>query len=87
MPVTVPAWFKGRQGTAEEVAPGLVRAGGPNLRDWFVGLDRLPSGRWIAFLRETADGPDVAARELDPDLAEYEAWEAAFELYRNQVII
>jgi hypothetical protein len=87
MPVTVPAWFKGRQGKTEEVSPGLVKASGPNLRDWYVGLSREGAGAWVAYLRETPDGPDVARQELEPDLAEYEAWEAAFELYRNWVII
>ena len=59
----------------------------PNLKEWYVGLDRLPGGRWLAHVRETADGPDAATQELDASLAEYEAWEAAFEVYRNVVII
>jgi hypothetical protein len=87
MAVTVPSWFKGRQGKAEEVAPGLVKTSAPNLKEWYVGLDRLPDGRWLAHVRETADGPDAATQELDASLAEYEAWEAAFEVYRNVVII
>jgi hypothetical protein len=87
MAVTVPSWFKGRQGKAEEVAPHLLRLTGPNLNEWYIGIRRSDSGRWVAFLRKSADGPDTAAMELDEDLSEYNAWEAAFELYRNQVII
>jgi hypothetical protein len=87
MPVTVPAWFKGRQGKVEEVSAGLVRVSGPNLAEWYVGLMREPDGRWVASVRKTADAPADVTQELDPSLAEYEAWEAAFEVYRTHVII
>ena len=87
MPVTVPAWFKGRQGKTEEVSPGLVKVSGPNLAEWHVGLKRLDDGRWVASVRQAVDGPDAVTQELDASLAEYEAWEAAFEVYRNHVII
>ena len=87
MSLTVPAWFKGRQGKTEEVKPGLLKATGPNLQEWYVGLGREGTGLWVAYLREAPDGPDAVRQELEPSLAEYEAWEAAFELYRNWVII
>jgi len=87
MAVTVPSWFKGRQGKAEEAGPGLLRLTGPNLNEWHVGIRRGESGRWVAFLRQAAGGPDVATTELDRDMTEYDAWEAAFEVYRNHVII
>jgi len=86
MAVTVPAWFKGRQGKAEEVGPRLLRLTAPNLKEWFIGLQRLDTGGWRAFLREAADGPDVAAVELE-DVPEAEAWDGAFEMYRNDVIV
>ncbi len=87
MAVTVPSWFKGRQGKAEEAGPQLLRLTGPNLNEWYVGIRRGEMGRWVAFLRKTADGPDTATVELGPDVSEYGAWEAAFEIYRNHVII
>jgi hypothetical protein len=86
MAVIVPSWFKGRQGKAEETAPQLLRLTAPNLNEWFLGL-RCEGSRWLAFLRRTADGPDEVVVTLDEGLEEYSAWEAAFEVYRNHVII
>jgi hypothetical protein len=87
MAVTVPSWFKGRQGKAEEAAPNLLRLSAPNLNEWHLGIRRSDTGRWITFLRTSADGPDTVAVELDRDVSEYDAWDAAFEVYRNHVII
>jgi hypothetical protein len=86
MPVVVPSWFKGRQGKAEETSPGLLKLTAPNLKEWFVGIRQLDRGNWLAELRDRADGPDAVAVELGP-IPEYDAWEAAFEIYRNHVII
>jgi hypothetical protein len=86
MAVIVPAWFKGRQGKAEESAPGLLKLTAPNLREWYLGLRRLDDGHWQAFLRDRPDGSDVSVIDLEP-MPEYDAWEAAFEVYRNHVII
>jgi hypothetical protein len=86
MAVVVPTWFKGRQGKAEEAGPRMLKLAAPNLRDWYLGLRHLDDGRWQAFLREKPDAPDAAVVEVDRS-PEYEAWEAAFEIYRNQVII
>ncbi len=86
MAVTVPSWFKGRQGKAEEAGPGLLRLTAPNLKEWYVGIRPRDGGRWLVFVRAQADGPDAAAVEIDPR-PEYEAWEAAFEVYRNHVVI
>jgi hypothetical protein len=86
MAVIVPSWFKGRQGKAEEVRPGLVKLNAPNLREWYLGIRRLDMGGWLTFLRIEPDGADTVAVEVDRML-EQEAWDAAFEVYRNQVII
>ena len=86
MAVIVPSWFKGRQGKAEELRPGLLKLTAPNLREWFVGIGRLDDAGWVAFLRDEPDGPDTATVELDP-MPEQEAWDAAFEVYRNRVVI
>ncbi len=86
MAVTVPSWFKGRQGKAEEAGPGLLKLSAPNLQPWFLGIRRLDDGHWHAFLRSAADGADEVAVELEA-MPEWEAWEAAFEVYRNHVIV
>jgi len=86
MAVIVPSWFKGRQGKAEEVRPGLVKLAAPNLREWFVGIRRLDNGSWQVFVRSEPDSVDAAAVEVDP-MPVQEAWDAAFEVYRNHVII
>jgi hypothetical protein len=87
MAVTVPSWFKGRQARAEEAGPHLLRLTGPNLNEWHAGIRRADNGRWVAFVRRTADAEDTIAVELSPGLTESDAWQAAFEVYRNQVII
>jgi hypothetical protein len=86
MAVTVPSWFKGRQGKAEEIAPGLLKLTAPNVKEWFIGIRRQDGGGWMVVLRDSADGPDVVAIELAV-VPEYDAWEAAFEVYRNHVIV
>jgi hypothetical protein len=86
MPIVVPSWFKWRQGKAEEAGPGLLKLTAPNLKEWFLGIRRLDRGNWLAFVRERADGPDAVAVELGP-VPEYDAWEAAFEVYCKHVII
>jgi hypothetical protein len=86
MAVTVPAWFKGRQGKAEEVRPGVLKLTGPNLREWYVGIRRREDGGWVTFLRREPDSADTVVVEVDP-MPEQEAWDAVFEVYRNRVII
>ncbi len=86
MALIPPSWFHGRQGKAEEVGPNLYRLTGPNLAEGFVRIWHDDHGRWGAALRLAADGPDVAS--IEPALENpYEAWEAAFELYRKEVVI
>jgi hypothetical protein len=86
MAVIVPSWFKQRQGKAEPAGDNTYRLTGPNLREGFVTVRRGEDGRWSAGLRFTPDGPDGDATQ--PVLSnEYEAWEAAFELYRLAVVV
>jgi hypothetical protein len=87
MTVTVPTWFKGRQAKAEEAGPQLLRLTGANLNEWHAGIRRAENGRWVAFVRRMPDSEDTTAVELSPWLTEFDAWQAAFEVYRNQVII
>jgi hypothetical protein len=86
MPLIVPSWFKGRQGKAEPAGEDVYRLTGPNLRECFIGLHRGENGLWAGFLRFTSEGPDAAVTEPRFD-TQYDAWEAAFELYRQQVVV
>ena len=86
MALIVPSWFKGRQGKAEPAGADVYRLTGPNLRESFIGLRRGENGLWAGFLRFTPEGPDAAATEPRFD-TQYDAWEAAFELYRQQVVV
>jgi hypothetical protein len=81
-----PFWFKQRQLKAEAVSDNYYRVSGPNVREWFLGIRPGEDGRWAAFLRDAQDGPDVSATA--PEFATTnDAWEAAFELYRQKVIV
>ncbi len=81
-----PFWFKQRQCKAEPAGDHALRVSGPNLGEAFLGIRREANGLWRAALRLTADGPEVAQTEADIP-SEADAWEAAFELYRNHVIV
>jgi hypothetical protein len=82
----LPFWFKQRQCKAEAAGDHTLRVSGPNLGDAYLSVRREADGRWRAVLRQTADGPEVAQTEPEIPL-EQEAWDAAFELYRNHVIV
>jgi hypothetical protein len=87
MPPIFPFWFKQRQCKAEPAGDeNTLKVSGPNLVEAFIGIARGENSRWRAFLRMSADGPEMAATE-----AEFEnpndAWEAAFELFRTSVIV
>jgi hypothetical protein len=86
MSLITPYWFPARQGKAEEVGPNIYRLNGPNLQEAFIRIEQPKDGRWLAALRLNSDGPDIAStgavfhNTLD-------AWEAAFELYREQIVV
>jgi hypothetical protein len=85
-PPILPSWFKQRQGKAEPAGDATYRLTAPNLGEWFISIRQADNGRWSASLRRTADGPEVAA--TPPELPRpVEAWEAAFELYRVNVVV
>lgn len=84
--INIPTWFKYRQGKAEPVADHFYRLIGPNLPETFLGLRRADTGNWQGYLRFNADGADEAT--TDPKYTnEYDAWDVAFEMYREKVII
>ena len=82
-----PFWFKQRQCKYEPAgADNLLKVTGPNLPEAYIRIQRTENGRWLAAFRQSADGPDVAVTEPNiPD--ERAAWDAAFELYRQNVIV
>ncbi len=85
MALVLPSWFKQRQCKAEEVGPNLYRLTGPNLREAFIRIEKADGG-WKGGLRQTADGPDVLVSQ-EPLPSEYEAWNTAFEFYREEVLV
>ncbi len=85
-PPILPSWFKQRQGKAEPVGADTYRLTAPNLGEAFVSIRPAEDGKWAAVLRRSADGPDLAATPAVIPTA-LEAWEAAFELYRVNVVV
>ncbi len=85
MEFTVPFWFKQRQAKAEPAGDNTYRVTGPILPEAFLSIRRGENGKWAAALRMKPDGPDFAATEADFEAPE-EAWEAAFELYRQHIV-
>jgi hypothetical protein len=86
MSLVTPFWFYQRQCKADPVGDDLYRLTGPNLKEAYIGIRRGDNGRWSSFLRNTPDGVDVAVTPAQWNNV-YEAWEAAFELYRVNFIV
>ena len=86
MELILPTWFKQRQAKAEPAGPDQFRLTAPNQGEAFIHIIPGENGLWSASLRQTAEGPALAATE--PVFAKpQEAWEAAFELYRTQLVV
>jgi hypothetical protein len=81
-----PFWFKQRQGKAEAAGPDAYRLTAPNLREAFISIRQDSEGHWGAALRLAADGPDVAVTTTAYN-SRGEAWDAAFEMYRRELIV
>lgn len=86
MALVTPFWFKQRQGKAEEAGPSLYKISGPNMKEAFLGIRAGSNGRWHAFVRRLADGPELASAANGSETL-YEAWDVAFEIYRNLDVI
>ncbi len=84
MSLVTPFWFKQRQAKAEPTGDQEYRLSGPNLQEAYLSVRRADGG-YVGVLRLTADGPEVAATESCDNL--YDAWEAAFELYRQWFVV
>jgi hypothetical protein len=82
----LPFWFKQRQCKAEPAGDGVLRVTGPNLGVAYLLVRRADNGRYQAALRSDPAGADVAVTPAEIELPQ-DAWEAAFELYRDHVIV
>jgi hypothetical protein len=82
----LPFWFKQRQAKAEPVGPDTYRLTAPNLQEAFARIRQNSEGRWGASLRLAADGPEVGFTDTAYE-TRGEAWDAAFELYRRQLVV
>lgn len=86
MSLVVPSWFKQRQGKAEPVDDFTYKVTAPNLGPAFVSIRPDGAGQFAAAVRRASDGPDLAA--TSPQFTStYDAWEAAFELFRRQLVV
>lgn len=86
MSLVVPSWFKQRQGKAEPVGELVYKVTAPNTRAAFVAVRPDGNGRYAAAVQEAADGPELDATQ--PIFSNpFDAWEAAFELYRRALIV
>jgi len=86
MALIIPAWFKQRQGKAEQAGNDYTyRLTAPQLGEAFIGIRQADNGQWLASLRTNQSGPETATTQ--PEYANpTEAWEAAFELYRQDIV-
>jgi hypothetical protein len=86
MSLVTPFWFKQRQCNAEpHGGDHMLKVTGPNLGEAYLYIS-LAGERWRAGLRLAPGGADVSATE--PELAtDKDAWDAAFELYREHFIV
>lgn len=86
MSLLPPFWFIQRQAKAEAAGANVYRVTAPQMREAYIAVRQGPDGRWTAALREAADGPDLAASATDYDNPN-DAWGAAFELFRNFLVV
>lgn len=82
----LPFWFKQRQAKAERVSDDTYRLTAPNQREALISIRQDSRGRWGAALRVGPDGADLAVTETIYATAG-DAWEAAFELYRSELLV
>ncbi len=89
MPPTPPFWVLQRQVKIEPVGEETLRLTAPNLPAYELGVKWSEVG-WVGALSRppTGEGPRVLLAESDRPLPSAElAWDAAFELYRQHVIV
>lgn len=81
-----PFWFKQRQGKVEQMEESsLFKLSAPNQQDAYVQITET-DGKWSALVRLEPEGENVAETGADFENPGT-AWNAAFELYRQAVIV
>jgi hypothetical protein len=83
-PIT-PFWFKQRQAKLESAGDNVYKVTAPNQADAYI-LIRAEDDRWLAAVRSTADGADLMRTPAE-FTSPGDAWEAAFELYRQVFVV
>jgi len=82
----LPTWFKYRQGKAEPAGTNVLKLTAPNLPEIFIAIRQAENRSYHGVFRTSADGSDLAVTR--PDFATPgDAWGAAFELYRNRIVV
>jgi hypothetical protein len=83
----LPFWFKQRQCKAEPAgSENVLKVSAPNLGEAFIRVEQADNQQWRAALRLNADGPDVQTTGAD-FVSPQAAWDVAFELFRQNVIV
>jgi hypothetical protein len=85
MDLTLPFWFKMRQGKAEAAGEKVYRLTAPNLPETFIALQAESDG-WKPVVRSSAEGGEIATGEKSY-AALSDAWNTAFELFRRAVVV
>ncbi len=81
-----PFWFQQRQGKMEPAGENTFRLTAPNQGEAFIFIQAADNGRWSAGLKTAVDGPVLAASRGIFE-SEEDAWAAAFEIYRNELVV
>jgi hypothetical protein len=63
-----------------------LRLAAPNLAEAFVGIQKTAEGTWAPVYNNSAEGVNLATSDISFDTSQ-EAWEAAFEVYREQLVV
>lgn len=85
-PPITPFWFKQRQCKMEPVGTEqILKVSGPNLNEAYIYVKQQDGG-WLAGVRKSSDGPDLATSTTDRPSVQA-AWDVAFELYRTHYIV
>jgi len=86
MEPTPPFWFKQRQAKLEAAGENTFKVTAPNQGDAYIHIRLGDNQCWMAGVRVTPDGADLAVTE-PKSKAPQEAWEVAFELYRRSLVV
>jgi len=81
-----PFWFVQRQAKMEAVPTNMFRLTAPNQGEAFIFIEQADNCHFSAGLKTAVDGPVVVGSGPIWEKEE-DAWAAAFELYRNEVVV